>query len=86
MAAITVNNISESVYRFIKYSVILGISLSFIILIATSVLVNDSGYITKHPRYFLSETLMMGILTSIPVLYISFLRNGNKKRLLRNLD
>jgi hypothetical protein len=79
MAIITVNNISDSIYQFIKYAVILGISLSFIVLTATSVLVHDTGYITKHPKFFLSETLMMGLLTSIPVLYISFLRNGNKK-------
>ncbi|NDB86043.1 MAG: hypothetical protein EB127_25585 [Alphaproteobacteria bacterium] len=79
MATITMMNISDSVYHFIKYAVILGISLSFIVMTITSVLVRDTGYITKHPRYFLSETLMMGLLTSIPVLYISFLRNGNKK-------
>lgn len=79
MAIITVSNISDSVYHFIKYAVILGISLSFIVLTATSVLVHDTAYITKHPKFFLSETLMMGFLTSIPVLYISFLRDGNKK-------
>jgi hypothetical protein len=79
MAQVTVSTVSDSVYHFIKYAVILGISLSFIVLTATSVLVHDTGYITKHPKFFLSETLMMGILTCIPVLYISFLRNGNKK-------
>ena len=79
MTQLTVSNISDSVYRYIKYAVIIGISLSFIVMTITSVLVRDTGYIIKHPRYFLSETLIMGFLTCIPVLYISFLRNGNKK-------
>jgi uncharacterized membrane protein YozB (DUF420 family) len=74
-----IDNISDLVYKIIKYAVIFGISLSFIVLTATSILVRDTGYITKHPRYFLSETLIMGLLTCIPVLYISFLRGGNKK-------
>jgi len=74
-----IDNISDLVYKIIKYTIILGISLSFIVLTATSVLVRDTGYITKHPRYFISETLVMGLLTCIPVLYISFLRGGNKK-------
>jgi hypothetical protein len=79
MAQIIASTVSDSVYHFIKYAVILGISLSFIILTATSVLVHDTGYIIKHPKFFLSETLIMGLLTCIPILYISFLRNGNKK-------
>jgi uncharacterized membrane protein YozB (DUF420 family) len=73
------DGISELVYKIIKYAVIIGISLSFIVLTATSILVRDTGYIIKHPKFFISETLIMGLLTSIPVLYISFLRSGNKK-------
>lgn len=77
--ALTLSNISDSVYHFIKYAVILGLSLSFIVLTATSILVRDTGYIKNHPKFFLSETLIMGLLTSIPILYISYLRGGNKK-------
>ena len=69
-------DIATSVYHVIKYGIITGIVISMIILIGGSVLVHDTYYITKNPKFFISETLLMGILTSLPVIYISYLRGG----------
>jgi hypothetical protein len=73
-----IHDISDSVYKVIKYGVILGISLSFIVLFIGSILVHDTYYITKHPKFFISETVIMGILTAAPVIYINYLRGGEK--------
>jgi hypothetical protein len=70
------SGVSHSVYSFIKYSVITGISLSVIVLTITSFLVHDTYWIQKHPKIFTSEALVMALLTSIPVLYISYMREG----------
>jgi hypothetical protein len=64
------------VYKYIKYSILLGVTYGAILLLAGSILVNDSGYIVNHPRFFLSETLVMGLLSSVPILFISYLRQG----------
>lgn len=69
-------DIAESVYKVIKYGIIFGLSLSLIVLIGGSVLVHDTYYILKNPKFFISETLVMGILTGLPVLYISWLRKA----------
>jgi len=70
------SGISHTVYSFIKYGVISLLSLSAIILIATSILVRDTYWIQKNPKFFLSETLIMGYLTAFPILYISYTRGG----------
>ena len=64
------------VYKCIKYSIFFGVTYGAIILLAGSLLVNDSGYIINHPNFFISETLVMGLLSSMPILYISYLREG----------
>ena len=69
-------DLADQVYKVIKYGIIFGLILSMIVLIAGSALVHDTYYIFKHPRYFLSETLLMGILTGLPVIYISWLRKA----------
>lgn len=69
-------DVAVQVYNVIKYGIIFGLFLSLIVLLGGSVLVHDTYYITKHPRYFLSETLFMGILTGLPVFYISWLRKA----------
>jgi hypothetical protein len=69
-------DLPATVYAYIKYSIVIGVTYGAFLLLAGSVLVNDSGYITRHPRFFLSETLVMGLLSSIPILYISYLRQG----------
>ena len=60
-------DIPTTVYNTIKYGIILGLSVSILVLIAGSILVHDTDYIVKHPKFFISETLIMGILTSIPI-------------------
>jgi hypothetical protein len=67
-------DIAPLVYKVIKYGIIFGLGLSFIVLVIGSLLVHDTHYIEKNPRFFLSETLLMGILTGLPVIYISWLR------------
>jgi len=69
-------DLPKIVYTYIKYSIFLGVTYGFILLLVGSVLVNDKGYIFRHPNYFISETLVMGLLSSIPILYISYLRQG----------
>ena len=66
----------KTVYNVIKYGIIIGLFISLLILIVGSVLVHDTSYIIKHPKFFISETLMMGILTSIPIIFISHLRGA----------
>lgn len=79
-----INTVSESVYKVIKYGLISGLALSFLVLLVGSFLVHDTYYITKNPKFFISETLIMGILTGLPVLYISYLRGGTKKESLQH--
>ena len=67
-------DIPKTVYNVIKYGIIIGLFISLLILIVGSVLVHDTYYIIKHPKFFISETLIMGILTSIPIFYISYMR------------
>jgi len=64
------------VYAYIKYSILFGLTYGALLLLIGSFLINDSGYIVNHPRFFLSETLVMGLLSSMPILYISYLRQG----------
>ena len=35
---------------------------------------HDTYYIQKNPKFFLSETLLMGFLTGLPIIYICWLR------------
>ena len=69
-------DLPATIYAYIKYSVFLGVTYGAILLLVGSVLVNDNGYIVNHPNYFLSETLVMGLLSSVPILFISYLRQG----------
>ena len=68
------SDVPTIVYHVIKYGIIAGLSASLIVLIIGSILVHDTYYITKNPKFFVSETLIMGMLTSIPILFISYLR------------
>jgi hypothetical protein len=77
-------DIAHTVYQVIKYGVLLGVAVSFFVLFVGSVLVHDTAYITKNPKFFLSETLVMGILTSLPVIYISYLRGSPQVNTIRD--
>ena len=76
----TITDISDSVYKVIKYGIIVGIALSFAVLFAGSILVHDTYYITKNPKFFIAESLVMGILTGLPILLINYLRGGSKSQ------
>jgi len=76
-----ITTLHDSVYGVIKYSIIFGAAIGFSLLFITSVLVHDTHYIRKHPKFFLSETLIMGILSSLPIAYISWLRGGSEKEI-----
>ena len=71
-----INDIPATVYKVLKYSILFGVSISFLVLTVTSLLVRDTYWITKNPKFFVSEALIMGLLTSIPVLYISYIRDS----------
>lgn len=68
------DDIAHTVYRVIKYGIIIGLVVGFSILLVGSLLVRDIGYIQKNPKFFISETLVMGILTALPVIFICYLR------------
>ena len=68
--------LAKAVYKLIKYGVMIGLIVSFIILIICSAIVNDNYYIFKNPKFFFSEMLVMGILAGAPVGYISYLRGA----------
>jgi hypothetical protein len=68
--------LAHSVYQVIKYGTFFGLFMSLVVLIIGSILVHDTYYISKHPKQFLSETLVMGILAGAPILYISWLRKA----------
>ena len=65
---------SSTVYSVVKYGIIVGTVIAFGILIVGSLLVHDTYYIYKNPKFFLVETLLMGILTSLPILYLCYAR------------
>ena len=69
-------DLAQNVYRVIKYGVLFGLTLSMIVLFIGSMLVHDTYYIIKNPKFFISETLVMGILSALPVIYISWLRKA----------
>jgi hypothetical protein len=72
------DHISSTVYNIIKYLIIIGIVVGFAALFIASVLVHDIAYIQKNPKYFISETLIMGVLTTIPIMVICYLRGASK--------
>jgi hypothetical protein len=77
MEYIISEDISKTVYNVIKYSIIAGISFGFVLLTITSILIHDTHYIEKNPKFFVSETVLMGLLTAIPIVFISKLRGGS---------
>ncbi len=77
-------DIAHTVYHVIKYSIFIGMGVGFLILFIGSVLVNDTTYIVKNPKFFLSETLVMGLLTALPVIYISYLRGSPQVQTIRD--
>jgi hypothetical protein len=74
-----IEDVSSGVYHFIKYSILFGIAFGFTTLFIASILVHDTAYIQKNPKFFLAETLVMGLLTTIPVTLIYYLRGADKK-------
>lgn len=68
--------ISYYVYNTIVYSIYIGIALSVIILVVGSALIHDTYYITKNPKFFISETLIMATLTAVPIFYITYIREN----------
>jgi len=71
--------ISDTVYKVIKYGILATIAIGFSVLLVTSILVHDIDYIKKHPKFFVSETLIMAFLTTVPIVYLSILRGANKQ-------
>ncbi len=67
--------LTDTVYKVIKYGLIFVLSIGFLILAACSVLVHDTYWINKNPKIFASETLLMGLLSALPILYLSYVRD-----------
>uniref|UniRef100_A0A6C0ANQ0 Uncharacterized protein n=1 Tax=viral metagenome TaxID=1070528 RepID=A0A6C0ANQ0_9ZZZZ len=76
-----IEDVSSGVYKFIKYAMLIGIAFGFTTLFVSSIIVHDTAYIQKNPKFFLGETLFMGVLTTIPVMLISYLRGASKSEI-----
>jgi hypothetical protein len=70
--------VSQKAYKTIKYFTLIIVAIGFFLITVTSVIVHDTAYITTRPRLFVSELLIMGLLTSLPVAYISWARGGSR--------
>lgn len=70
------------VYEYLKYSIIVGLILTFGSLIVCSALVFDTTYIQQNPKNFLVETLLMGTLTAIPIAYLSYMRGASSYKVI----
>ena len=70
------------VYAFLKYSIIVGLILSFGALVVCSALVFDTTYIQENPKNFLVETLLTGTLTAVPIAYLSYMRGASSYKLI----
>ena len=68
------DDIAHTVYKVVKYGIIFGSVIGFSVLLIGAFLVRDTGYIKKNPKFFISETLVMGFLTALPVIFICYLR------------
>jgi len=78
-----ITTVSDYSYKIVKNFTIIGIVIGFSILLIFSVLVHDINYMKNHPRYFVSETLIMAILTTLPIVYLSILRGANKQETIK---
>jgi hypothetical protein len=70
----------QEVYTVLKYLILGGIVVGFGVLTITSLLIRDTYYIKEHPKFFLTETFMFGILTALPIAYLSYVRGATNKR------
>ncbi len=55
---------------------IIGLVISFIVLFVCSLIVADTKYIETHPFRFFFETFFMGVMTAIPIAYVSYMRGA----------
>jgi hypothetical protein len=58
---------------------LLSLSIGFLVLFVTSAIVRDTYWIEKNPSIFIKETALMAVLTTLPILYISYQRGGTVK-------
>jgi hypothetical protein len=65
---------SVFVYNIVKYGILAGLVVGFGILIIGSILVHDTWYIMKNPKFFATETIAMGLSASLPVGLICYFR------------
>lgn len=78
-----ITSVSDYSYKIVKNFMIVGIVIGFSILIIFSVLVHDIDYMKNHPKFFISETLIMAILTTLPIVYLSILRGANRNETIK---
>jgi hypothetical protein len=60
--------------QVIEYGITFGLVTSTIFLIVCSLIVQDTAYIRRDPKFFVAETLTMGVLSSLPIILIAHLR------------
>ena len=78
-----VTTVSDYSYKIVKNFTIIGVIIGFTMLLILSLLVHDTNYITQHPKFFISETLIMAILTTLPIVYLSILRGADKNETIK---
>lgn len=78
-----ITSVSDISYKIVKNFTIVGSVIGFIILLICSFIVRDTTYIKHHPKFFASETFIMAILTTLPIVYLSLLRGANKNETIK---
>ena len=68
--------LSTRVYYIVKTAILIGVVVGFLLLSITSFLVRDVGFIESNPMQFLNETIIVSLLSSLPVIYIAWIRRG----------
>jgi len=70
------DKLSTNVYHIVKNAILVGAVFGFLLLTVTSLLVRDVAFIEANPMFFLNETIVVALLSSVPIIYIAWIRRG----------
>jgi TRAP-type mannitol/chloroaromatic compound transport system substrate-binding protein len=73
---VNMSKYDKEVFTALKYFILFGVIAGFAALGIASVIMFDTYYIEKNPKFFLTETLLFGIMTAIPIAYLSYMRGS----------
>ncbi len=76
MSSAVETTVSNAVVQTIKYFTTAGIVMAAIILIVGSVVVHNTAFVQRNPNFFITETLLMSLMTALPILYLGYTRQA----------